>query len=225
MCLRTSLSGTPTEKRKQMDEGNTTRRGWSRLGQLGAAAAACAMLVATMSTQASAKDDGPPNGVEHRLSQLEYAQAIDQAKLEITEKQSQYGLLFNGDGPNGPQRALWGTEIFTGDEPFLAYDSNLQLIARQSFQHMSDEIADAVAGQPKVWPNPAALNGSMHFMFAPVFDSITPTEAVTRTPSVSLSGEKGTAIAKTATIRVYWDHWKKTDAGWRKTTSTWYRLD
>jgi hypothetical protein len=208
-----------------MDEGTTTRGGWSRLGQLGAAAAACAMLVATMSTQASAKDDGPTNGVEHRLSQLEYSQAIDQAKLEITEKQSQYGLLFNGDGPNGPDRAKWGTEIFTGDEPFLAYDANLQLIARQSFQHMSDEIADAVAGQPKVWPNTASLNGSMHFMFAPVFDSISLTEAVTRTPSVSLSGEKGTAIAKTATIRVYWDHWKKTDAGWRKTTSTWYRLD
>src|SRR5436190_355503 len=98
-------------------------------------------------------------------------------------------------------------------------------LATQSFQHMSDEIADAVKGQPAVWPNPNSPNGSMHFMFAPVFDSITPTEAVTRTPSVSLSGEKGTAIAKTATIRVYWDHWKKTDAGWRKTTSTWYRLD
>jgi len=33
------------------------------------------------------------------------------------------------------------------------------------------------------------------------------------------------AVAKTATIRVYWDHWKKTDAGWRKTTRTWYGLD
>ena len=69
---------------------------------------------------------------------------------------------------------MWGTEIFTGDEPFLAYDYNNQLIARQSFQHMSDEIADAVRGHPAVWPNPNSLNGSMHFMFAPVFDSINP---------------------------------------------------
>jgi hypothetical protein len=206
-----------------MTSTTTAKPGWKRFGRLGAAAIGCAaILAATQSTGASAQGD---NGIAQRVEKLEYAQAIDQAKLEITEKQSQYGLLFNGDGPNGPNRALWGTEIFTGDEPFLAYDSNLQLIARQSFQHMSDEIADAVAGQPKVWPNPASLNGSMHFMFAPVFDSISLTEAVTRTPSVSLSGEKGTAIAKTATIRVYWDHWKKTDAGWRKTSSTWYRLD
>lgn len=209
-----------------MEPVTTSKQSWTRFGKLGAAVFACAaLLVATQSTGASAQNGDAPNGIAARLATLEYAQAIDQAKLEITAKQSQYGLLFNGDGPNGPQRALWGTEIFTGDEPFLAYDYNNQLIARQSFQHMSDEIADAVRSQPAVWPNPNSANGSMHFMFAPVFDSITPTEAVTRTPSVSLSGEKGTAIAKTATIRVYWDHWIKTDAGWRKTTSTWYRLD
>ncbi len=202
----------------------TNERGWVRAAQVGAGVIAASGLVfAAMTTGASAKDDG--NGVPQRLAKLEAAQAIQEAKAEITEQQSRYGLLFNGDGPNGPDRQKWGDQIFTGDEPFLAYDSSLNLIPSQSFTHMSDEIAGAVASQPKVWPNTTSPNGSMHYMFAPVFDKITATEAVTRTPSMSVSAEKGTQKVNTVTIRVYWDHWKKTPAGWRKTTSTWYRLD
>jgi hypothetical protein len=218
-----TTTDTTCQGRTLMKASIATRRGLTRFGQIGAAVVGtAALLLATQSTGASAQGD---NGVAQRLAKLEYAQTIDQAKLEITEQQSLYGLLFNGDGPNGPDRQKWGDQIFTGDEPFLAYDANNNLIASQSFQHMSDEIAGAVAGQPKIWPNTASANGSMHYMFAPVFDKITPTEAITRTPSVSISGEKGTAKVNTATIRVYWDHWIKTDAGWRKTTSTWYRLD
>jgi hypothetical protein len=48
---------------------------------------------------------------------------------------------------------------------------------------------------------------------------------VTRTPSVSISGVKGPAAPVSVTIRVYWDTWENTPDGWRKVTSTWYRLD
>jgi hypothetical protein len=59
--------------------------------------------------------------------------------------------------------------------PVLAYDANNQLIARQSFEHMSDEIANPIAGQLKTWPDATQPNGLMHFMYAHVFDKITPT--------------------------------------------------
>jgi hypothetical protein len=202
-----------------------TNRNWSRISQVAALLlGACGLLVGFAATGASADPGGLP-AIAQRVSQLEYDQQISEAKLEITEKQSEYGLLFNGDGPNGPDRAKWGQEIFTGDGPFLAYDANNQLIPSQSFDHMSDEIAGAIASQPKTWPDTTKANGSMHFMYAPVFDKITPTEAITRTPSVSISGVKGTAAPVSVTIRVYWDTWKKTADGWRKVTSTWYRLD
>jgi hypothetical protein len=203
-------------------------RSWARVAQLIAGIIGCTVVIVAMqSTGASAQphNDADSHGIAQRLAKVEYDQEISEAKLEITQQQSLYGLLFNGDGPNGPDRKKWGEQIFTGDEPFLAFDANLNLIASQSFEHMSDEIAGAIASQPKVWPNTANPNGSMHFMFAPVFDSITPTTAVTRTPSVSISAEKGTQKVNTITIRVYWDTWKKTDVGWRKVTSTWYRLD
>jgi hypothetical protein len=207
-----------------------TTSGWTRFTQvLTIVLGGGALLVALASTGASAKGHhshhGASQALQKRVAKLSYDQEIADAKLAITEKQSEYGLLFNGDGPNGPDRAKWGTEIFTGDNPVLAYDANTQLIPSQSFDHMSDEIAGAIASQPTTWPDTTKPNGSMHFMYAPVFDKITPTHAVTRTPSVSISGVKGTAAPVSVTIRVYWDKWVKTANGWRKTTSTWYRLD
>jgi hypothetical protein len=206
-----------------------SKHGWTRAAQLGAVVFACAALfVGTTAAGASAqpKSHGSvPRGIQNQLNQLEYNQKIDAAKLAITEKQSQYGLLFNGDGPHGPDRVKWGKQIFTGEGAFLAYDANLNLIPAQSFAHFKDEIADAVATQPATWPNTASANGSMHYMFAPVFDKITPTTATTDTPSMSVSGVKGTAAVNSVTIRVYHDTWKLTKAGWRKTASTWYRLD
>jgi hypothetical protein len=206
--------------------------GWGRTGRVAIVAFGCVLaLVAGTAVAASANSGNAKSGdrsvlaLEKRISDLEYTQTIQEAKLEITEQQSRYGLLFNGDGPNGPDRAAWGEQIFTGDGPFLAYDSNLQLIPSQSFDHMKDEIAAAIATQPTTWPDPTRPNGSMHYMFAPVFKSISPTDAVTDTPSVSLSGVKGTAAPVSITIRVYHDVWKHTKDGWRKTTSTWYRLD
>ncbi len=208
---------------------SVSRRRMLSVGALGAAGAAVALplIAAGPASAATPAGNGGGSGksVSDRLAQLEYNQAILQAKAEITERQSLYGLLFNGDGPHAPDRAKWGREIFVGNEPFLAYDSDNQLIAAQSFQHMADEIAGAIASEPAIWPNTASPNGSMHYMFAPVFDKITLTEAVTRTPSVSISGVKGTAAVNSATIRVYFDHWLHTKDGWRKITSTWYRLD
>jgi hypothetical protein len=203
---------------------NVSRRRLLSAGAIGVAVPLVAAGSASAATPAG-KGSRPEKSVAERLAQLEYNQAILQAKAEITERQSLYGLLFNGDGPHAPDRAKWGKEIFVGNQPFLAYDSDNQLIAAQSFEHMSDEIAGAVATEPAVWPNTASANGSMHYMFAPVFDKITLTEAVTRTPSVSISGVKGTAAVNSATIRVYFDHWENTKDGWRKITSTWYRLD
>jgi hypothetical protein len=66
----------------------------------------------------SADSSNDSNGLAQRVARLEYSQQITEAKLEITEKQSEYGLLFNGDRPNGRDRAKWGKEIFTGDGPF-----------------------------------------------------------------------------------------------------------
>jgi len=204
----------------------------SRTAQLAAIALVCAAAIvggsamtASANSAAGGGNDGGLPALQARVEKLEYTQGIQEAKLEITEKQSEYGLLFNGDGPNGPNRALWGSEIFTGDGPFLAYDSNLKLIPSQSFEHMRDEIASAIATQPSTWPDPSKPNGSMHYMMAPVFKSISLTDAVTDTPAVSLSGVKGTAAPVSITIRVYHDVWKHTDVGWRKVTSTWYRLD
>jgi SnoaL-like domain len=218
----------------------------------GVALGVCAcvtILMATSRTPASAHPgprDSVPRSVQLQLSRLEvgqrrleaaqqasaateaelkYDEAIAEDKLEITQQQSLYGLLFNGDGPDGPNRVLWGQQIFTGDGPFLAYDSNLQLIPSQSFTHMSDEIASAVATQPATWPDTSNPNGSMHYMFAPVFRSITLDTAVTDTPSMSVNAVKGTQKVNSITIRVYHDTWVKTAEGWRKTTSTWYRLD
>jgi hypothetical protein len=216
---------------------------------LALAVGACvAILMATSQTPASAHSGprGESGSVQAQLARLQagqdrleaaqrafaateanlrYDEDIAEAKLEITQQQSLYGLLFNGDGPHGPDRVLWGKQIFTGDGPFLAYDSSLQLIPSQSFAHMSDEIASAVATQPATWPNTSNPNGSMHYMFAPVFRSITPTTAVTDTPSMSVNAVKGSQQVNTVTIRVYHDTWVKTSDGWRKTTSTWYRLD
>jgi hypothetical protein len=156
---------------------------------------------------------------------LVYAQRIEAAKQAITQQDSLYGLLFNGNGPEGPRRALWGRKIFTGEGPFLAYDANNQLIPTQSFTHMKEEIASAVETQPSTWPDPTSSKGSMHYMFPPTFKQINLQSAVTVTPSMSVSAAKGSQTVNTITIRVYHDTWKHTPQGWRKTESTWYRLD
>jgi hypothetical protein len=208
----------------------STRRPRSRFGQIaGVGLGLVAVFIAVSTTAAAAQpahQSGPSlTAISQRLDKLEYSQEIDAAKLAITQQQSLYGLLFNGDGPKGPDRVAWGKQIFTGNGPFLAYDSDDKLIPAQSFAHIKDEIADAVATQPTTWPDTSNPNGSMHYMFAPVFDSITPTHAVTDTPSMSVNAVKGTQKVNTLTIRVYHDTWVKTSAGWRKTASTWYRLD
>jgi hypothetical protein len=212
----------------------TKKQVGTRLGLAGGLAIGIgAMLIVTSTTAASvrpAHEASLPRGVEQQISKLQYAQTIEEAKQDITQAQSLYGLLFNGNGPKGPDRVAWGKDIFVGNGPFNAYDANLQLIPSQSFAHMKDEIAGAVATQPTTWPNTANANGSMHYMFAPVFDSITATTAVTDTPSMSVNAVKGSQVVNTLTIRVYHDTWVKTkdtsvDGGWRKTTSTWYRLD
>jgi hypothetical protein len=159
------------------------------------------------------------------VKKLSYAQRIEAAKQAITEQDSLYGLLFNGNGPDGPRRALWGRKIFTGEGPFLAYNWNDELIPAQSFTHMKEEIEDAVDTQPATWPDPTNANGSMHYMFPPTFKKINLQEAVTVTPSMSVSAAKGSQTVRSITIRVYHDVWKHTDKGWRKTESTWYRLD
>jgi hypothetical protein len=209
----------------------TTKQGWTRTGLLGSVALGCVAVVIA-STGAASAHPAPTShqsrasqGLERQISKLEAAQNIEAAKQDITQQQSEYGLLFNGDGPHGPDRVKWGKQIFTGNGPFLAFDSNDQLIASQSFAHFSQEIAAAVATQPTTWPDTSNPNGSMHYMFAPVFDSITATTAVTDTPSMSVNAVKGTQKVNTLTIRVYHDTWKKTAAGWKKTASTWYRLD
>src|ERR1700727_654343 len=136
------------------------------------------ILMATSRTAASAhsgRRDSVTGSVQLRLSRLEagqqrleaaqqapdaaetklkYDEAIAEDKLEITQQQSLFGYLFTGDGP------------------FLASDSSLPLIPSQSYAHMSDEIASAVATQPASWPDTSNPNGSMHYMFAPVFRSI-----------------------------------------------------
>ena len=203
--------------------------GWTRRGLLGAASlGAAAPLVAAFPTSAtasaSASADTSSNGLAHRLAQLEYDQAIAVAKQEITERQALYGLLFNGDGPHGPDRAKWGDEIFTPESPFIAYDSNLEILPLQTFMSRQGLIDMEVNRQPKVWPNTASPNGSMHYMYNVVFDDITLTDARTRTPAMIVSAVKGTRVVNTITLCVYHDAWTKTADGWRKTSSTWYRL-
>lgn len=156
---------------------------------------------------------------------LSYNQQIEAAKQAITEQDSLYGLLFNGNGPDGPRRALWGRKIFTGEGPFLAYNWKNELIPSQSFTHMKEEIEDAVDTQPATWPDPTSSKGSMHYMFPPTFKSINLKHAVTITPSMSVSATKESQVPNTITIRVYHDDWEHTAQGWRKTKSVWYRLD
>jgi hypothetical protein len=156
---------------------------------------------------------------------LSYNQRIEAAKQAITEQDSLYGLLFNGNGPQGPRRALWGRKIFTGEGPFLAYNWNNELIQSQSFTHMKEEIADAVETQPSTWPDPTSSKGSMHYMFPPTFKMINLKKAVTVTPSMSVNANKNSQTVNSITIRVYHDVWMHTPQGWRKTESTWYRLD
>jgi hypothetical protein len=156
---------------------------------------------------------------------LTYNQQIEAAKQAITDQDSLYGLLFNGNGPEGPRRALWGRKIFTGEGPFLAYNWKNELIPVQSYAHMKEEIDGAVATQPATWPDPSRPNGSMHYMFPPTFKSINLQHAVTITPSLEVSAAKETRVPATITIRVYHDDWEHTSKGWRKTKSVWYRLD
>jgi hypothetical protein len=201
-------------------------QGWTRRGLLGAASlGAAAPLVAAFPTAApaAARDDTSSNGVAQRLAQLEYDQAIAVAKQEITERQALYGLLFNGDGPHGPDRAKWGDEIFTPESPFIAYDPNLEILPLQTFMSRQGLIDMEVNRQPKVWPT-TSPNGSMHYMYNVVFDEITLTDARTRTPAMIVSAVKGTRVVNTITLCVYHDAWAKTADGWRKTSSSWYRL-
>jgi hypothetical protein len=199
--------------------------GWTRRGMLGVASlGVAAPLVAAMPSVASAKDDTSASGVAHRLAQLEHDQAIAVAKQEITERQALYGLLFNGDGPHGPDRATWGDEIFTAESPFIAYDPNLEILPLQTFPSRQGLIEMEVNRQPKVWPNTASANGSMHYMYNVVFDEISLTDARTRTPAMIVSAVKGTRVVNTITLCVYHDVWANTADGWRKTSSTWYRL-
>jgi hypothetical protein len=156
---------------------------------------------------------------------LSYNQRIEAAKQAITDQDSLYGLLFNGNGPEGPRRALWGRKIFTGEGPFLAYNWKNELIPAQSFTHMKEEIEDAVNTQPATWPDPTRSTGSMHYMFPPTFKSINLTHAVTITPSLEVSAAKESRVPNTITIRVYHDDWLHTPQGWRKTKSVWFRLD
>ena len=171
------------------------------------------------------KQRGAQRRVTAAEKKLSYNQRIEAAKQAITEQDSLYGLLFNGNGPQGPRRDLWGRKIFTGEGPFLAYNSNNELIPSQSFTHMKEEIADAVETQPSTWPDPTSSKGSMHYMFPPTFKRINLKSAVTVTPSMSVSAAKGSQVVNTITIRVYHDVWTHTPQGWRKTKSTWYRLD
>jgi hypothetical protein len=134
-------------------------------------------------------------------------------------------LLFNGNGPDGPRRALWGRKIFTGEGPFLAYNWKNELIQSQSYAHMKEEIEGAVDTQPGTWPDPTSTKGSMHYMFPPTFKSINLKHAVTITPSMSVSATKESQTPVTITIRVYHDDWEHTSQGWRKTKSVWFRLD
>jgi hypothetical protein len=156
---------------------------------------------------------------------ISYNQQIEAAKQAITEQDSLYGLLFNGNGPDGPRRALWGRKIFTGEGPFLAYNWNNELIPSQSYAHMKEEIEGAVDTQPSTWPDPSSSKGSMHYMFPPTFKSINLKHAVTITPSMSVSATKSSQAVNSITIRVYHDDWEHTSKGWRKTKSVWYRLD
>jgi hypothetical protein len=156
---------------------------------------------------------------------LTYNQQIEAAKQAITDQDSLYGLLFNGNGPDGPRRALWGRKIFTGEGPFLAYNWKNELIQSQSYAHMKEEIEGAVDTQPGTWPDPTSTKGSMHYMFPPTFKSINLKHAVTITPSMSVSATKESQTPVTITIRVYHDDWEHTSQGWRKTKSVWFRLD
>jgi hypothetical protein len=199
--------------------------GWTRRGLLGAASlGAAAPLVAALPSTAWAKQDSSPEGVAHRLAQLEYDEAIAVANQKITERQALYGLLYNGDWPHGPDRAKWGDEIFTPESPFIAYDPNLEILPLQTFYTRPGLIDMEVNRQPKVWPNTASANGSMHYMYKFVFDEISLTEAKTRTPAMIVSAVKGTRVVNTITLCVYHDEWANTADGWRKTSSTWYRL-
>ena len=125
-----------------MDEDTATRRGWSRLGQLGAAAAACALLVATMSTQASAKDDGAPNGVEHRLAQLEYAHAHwDDPDAE------RFGVIDENDCVNFTSQTLLARGWTTDDEWW--YDEDGDVYASSGAWISSTMLRDYLGRHPE----------------------------------------------------------------------------
>ena len=206
------------------------RARWSHL--VATAVGLSAVLLVALTNGASATgnekskghDQPIPHSVIKQLHALKYQQAIAQAKADITQRQAVYGLLFNGDGPKGPDRAKWGDEIFTPESPFIAYDPELAILPDQTFYSRQPLIDKEVARQPTVWPNTENLNGSMHYMYTPFFDEVTPTTAKTRTPAMIVNAVKGTRTVNTITLCVYHDTWKKTPDGWRKTESKWYRI-
>ena len=200
-------------------------RGWGRAGQIGTViVVGVAVMLGTTAVSASAQS-GENNGLEQRVEALEQQQQTAADKLAITQQLADYGLLFNGDGPHGPDRAKWGEQMFTGDGSFLAFDANLNVDTPKNFTNIKDEIASAIAGQPAVWPNTANPNGSMHYVFNPVFESLTATTAVTDSQSMIVNAVKGTSKVNTIKIAVYHDTWRKTNGVWKKVVSTWYELD
>jgi hypothetical protein len=144
---------------------------------------------------------------------------------EIRQKLVLYALYADGDGPGGRPRNLRAladtlmtpdvvseVHLVTGGEP--AIFTGREIVARTP---------------PEIPPELAATVGGRHYLFSPVFDEVTPSRVVTRTPAIYFDATKKLHGAECRTMgpdacgqkplkTVMWIYemsWRKTPQGWQ----------
>ena len=144
---------------------------------------------------------------------------------DIRQRLVLYGLYADGDGPGGRPRNLrrLADTLMTADVV-----SEIHLVTGGAPLIFTGR--ELVANTPpEVDPEIAATIGGRHYLFSPVFDEVTPTRVVTRTPAVyfdatkNLYGSKCRMMGKDAcgqkpvktVMWIYEMTWVKTPDGWQ----------
>lgn len=143
---------------------------------------------------------------------------------DIRQRIGLYGLYTDGDGPGGRPRDLHALAytLMTPDVVSEIHPANAP-----SFLLTGREV---VAKTPReIDPDRAHRIAGRHYLLSTVFDRVTPTEVITRTPAVyfdatknpvgptckpAKDGDCGGTPVKTI-MWIYEMHWRKTAEGWQ----------
>lgn len=144
---------------------------------------------------------------------------------DIRQRIALYGLYTDGDGAGGRPRNLHALayELMTAD---VVSEIHRSRGGPPVFLKGRDVVANS---RPEIDPDRARLIAGRHYVLDTVFDTVTRSRAVTRTPAVYFDATRnliGDACASAGSdacggrpIRtvmwIYEMHWRKTEQGWQ----------